>query len=291
MKISGAMTAIVTPFQSGAIDERALRALVDWQISNGVDGIVPCGSTGEAMTLTHEERDRVVRIVVEQTAGRALVIAGAGSNCTETAVRLGKAAKKAGADAQLQVTPYYIKPPQEGLYQHFSTIAKLVDMPMVLYNVPGRTAVNMLPETISRLASIENIVAVKESSHDLDQVKKVIECTPDDFHVLSGEDDLNFNVYALGGDGCISVTGNIVPEMIARVWDEFSSGSTSNAKALQERLSPLNKAMFLETNPIPVKTALSMMGKIREEFRLPLVPISETAREHLRVALTEHGLL
>lgn len=291
MQFCGAMTAIVTPFRDGRVDEPSLRALIDWQIAGGIDGIVACGSTGEAMTLSDDERDRVVRIAVEQTAGRAIVVAGAGSNSTAQAVANARSVKKAGADVMLQVTPYYNKPPQEGLYQHFRTIAQMVDLPMFLYNVPGRTAVNLLPETVVRLSSVDNVIGIKESSGDTKQVKKIIDTTPKDFVVLSGEDDLNLEIYRLGGKGCISVTGNIVPKKTSSVWDDFSSGNVDRATKTQEELTSLNKVMFIETNPIPVKTALTLMKKIHEEFRLPLVPISETALAQLEKTLKEHKVI
>lgn len=285
------MTAIVTPFRDGRVDEKSLRALVDWQISSGIDGIVACGSTGEAMTLSGEERDRVVKVVVEQTAGRAFVVAGAGSNCTADAVANARAVKNCGADAMLQVTPYYNKPPQEGLYQHFKTIASMVELPMFLYNVPGRTAVNMLPETVARLSLIDTIVGIKESSGDTAQVKKIINSTSPDFILVSGEDDLNLEIYKLGGKGCISVTGNIAPDKISSIWDDFYSGNVDRATKTQTELISLNKAMFIETNPIPVKTSLSLMGKIHEEFRLPLVPISEGALAKLEKTLKEYKIV
>ncbi len=291
MLFSGILTAIITPFRDGRVDGDALRKLVDWQIANGVDGIVPCGTTGEGATLTFEEHDRVIRIVVEQAAGRVPVLAGAGSNSTANAIKLGKQAKAAGADGQLQVTPYYNKPTQEGLYQHFRAIAELVDLPMVMYNVPGRTAVNMLPETTARLASIDTIVGIKEACGNLDQVKRVIADTPREFAVLSGEDAMNLDIYLAGGKGAISVTSNVAPDRVAAVWDSFERGNKDEARRLHDALSVLNKVMFIETNPIPAKTSLAMMGRCREEFRLPMTPLSEEHRVELQGVLKTSGIL
>ena len=275
MIFKGAMTAVVTPFRDGRIDEDTLRGLIRWQIAEGIDGIVPCGTTGECATLAYEEHERVIRIAVEEAAGLVPVIAGAGSNSTANAIRLGKQAKAAGADGMLQVTPYYNKPTQEGLYEHFRAIAEMVELPMLLYNVPGRTAVNMQPETTARLAEIESVVGIKEACGKLDQVREVIRLTPEGFAVLSGDDSINFDVYAAGGAGAISVTANVVPGRVAAVWDAFESGDVEGAKGLHEGLAQLNRAMFIETNPIPAKSALAMMGRCHEEFRLPLTPISE----------------
>lgn len=290
MIFKGVLTAVITPFRDGRVDEDALRKLIDWQIASGVDGIVPCGTTGEGATLTHEEHDRVIRIVVEEAAGRVPVLAGAGSNSTATAIKLGKQAKLAGADGQLQVTPYYNKPTQDGLYQHFSAIAEMVDLPMVLYNVPGRTALNMLPETTARLAAIDTIVGIKEACGNLEQVKRVIAETPKDFAVLSGEDAMNFDIYRAGGKGAISVASNVVPDRVAAVWDAFEAGRVEDAARLQDELAMLNKAMFIETNPIPAKTALALMDRCHEEFRLPMTPMGEGHREELKSILKQSGL-
>ena len=291
MLFTGAMTAIVTPFRDGRVDEEALRRLIDWQIKAGIDGIVPCGTTGESATVTYEEHDRIVRIAVEQSAGRVPVLAGAGSNATANAIKLGKQAKTAGADGMLQVTPYYNKPTQEGLYQHFRAIAEAVGLPMVLYNVPGRTAVNMLPETTLRLAQIDSVVAVKEASGNLEQIRAIIAEAPADFAVLSGDDAMNLEVYAAGGMGAISVTGNVAPEKVAAVWDAHRAGKKDEAARLQAELLGLNQAMFLETNPIPAKTALAMMGRCREEFRLPLTAMGEQHRSALKTALVAAKIL
>ncbi len=291
MLFKGSMTAVVTPFRDGKVDEDALRKLVDWQISSGTDVVVPCGTTGEAATLSYEEYDRVVRIAVEVAAGRAPVLAGAGSNSTSNAIRLARIVKEAGAQGQLQVTPYYNKPTQEGLYQHFRAIASVVELPMMLYNVPGRTAVNMLPETVIRLSGIDAVVGVKEASGKIEQIREIVAGVPKDFAVVSGDDAMNLEIYEAGGAGCISVTANVAPSRVAAVWDAFSGGRSSDAKGLQAALSELNRAMFLETNPLPAKTALAAMGFCREEFRLPLTPMSEGKKEELISVLSRGGLI
>jgi 4-hydroxy-tetrahydrodipicolinate synthase len=287
----GVFTAIVTPINKDKIDERALRELTEWQIQEGVHGIVPCGSTGEAMTLSEDEWERTIEIVVDQVKNRLPVIAGAGSNWTEKAVNLTKKAYKLGVSATLQVVPYYNKPTQEGLYQHFKTIAAACDLPVVLYNVPGRTALNMLPETVARLSKISNIVGIKEASGDLSQIKKIRKLAGDDFIILSGEDAQNFAIYELGGVGAISVASNIMPQKVTSVWNNFEAGLKDEAKFIQEELLPLNKAIFIETNPIPVKTALAMMKKIKEEFRLPLTPMSSENRRKLEEVLKNYNLI
>jgi len=287
----GSMTAIVTPFKDGRVDEKALRRLVDWQISSGTDAIVVCGTTGESATLTYDEHFAVIDTAVDQAAGRVPVIAGAGSNSTANAIKLARQAKEAGADAQLQVTPYYNKPTQEGLYQHFRAIAEVVDLPMILYNVPGRTSVNMLPETVARLANIDSIVGVKEASGNLGQVREIISSCPEGFACYSGDDAMNFDIYKAGGAGAISVTANVAPDMVAAVWDAHEAGDDDEAGRLHKKLDALNRAMFIETNPIPAKTSLAMMGKVAEEFRLPLTPISEGHRAELKDILKQYGLI
>ena len=286
----GSMTALVTPFQNGKVDEKALRALVDWQIANGTDVLVPCGTTGEAPTLSYEEHERVVSIVVEQAAKKIPVLAGAGSNATDNAIKLAGQAKKAGAQGMLQVTPYYNKPTQEGLYQHFKKIASAVELPMVLYNVPGRTAVNMEAATTLRLAQIQNIVGIKEASGKLEQVGQILNEAPSGFGLYSGDDPLNMQIYMLGGQGAISVSSNIVPDKVSGIWDYFCSGNKRQALLEQENLQALNKILFVETNPIPVKTALAMMGKCREEFRLPLCVMGEKNKVELKATLMDYGL-
>ena len=285
------MVAIITPFHEGKVDEKALRALVDWHIDSGTDVLVPCGTTGEAPTLSYEEHEKIIAIVVEQANKRVPVLAGAGSNATDNAIKLTKQAKKAGAQGTLHVTPYYNKPTQEGLYQHFKKIAESCDLPMVLYNVPGRTAVNMEAATTLRLSKIQNIVGVKEASGKLEQVDQIIRGAPPQFGVYSGDDPLNVQIYMLGGRGTISVTANIVPNRVAKIWDEFSGGNKKQAMMDEENLQALNKILFIETNPIPVKTALAMMGKCREEFRLPLCAMSEKNKAELKETLKREKII
>lgn len=287
----GSMVALITPFSKGEIDEKTLRNSIQWHLKSGTDGLVPCGTTGEAPTLSDEEQARIVAIAVEEVDGKIPILAGAGSNSTEKAIKLTKQAKKAGALGTLQVTPYYNKPTQEGLYQHFKAIALAVDLPMVLYNVPGRTGVNLEPKTVKRLSQIDTIVGIKEASGNLDQIQKILDETDADFHVYSGDDSFNAQIYALGGQGTISVTANVVPDRVAKVWDFFANGKKGEAFLAQENLQPLNKILFIETNPIPVKTALSLMGKCREEFRLPLCPINDANRETLKKILKEEKLI
>jgi len=287
----GAFTALVTPFSGGQIDVQALRDHVDFQIEKGIDGLVPCGTTGEASTLSHDEHIEVVRITVEQTAGRVPVIAGSGSNSTAEALELTRRVKEVGADACLMITPYYNKPTQEGLFQHFSTVADKVDIPIVLYNVPGRTGINMLPETVARLASIPNIIGLKDATADLKQASYTRQLTPEDFVILSGEDALVYPLMAVGGSGVICVTSNILPGEMAQLCRRFLTGDFSGAAELHHRLLPMCDALFVETNPIPVKAALSMMGHIENELRLPLVPVSEKGAEKVRAALRQFGLI
>jgi 4-hydroxy-tetrahydrodipicolinate synthase len=291
MLFKGSMTAIVTPFADGRVDEDALQKHVDFQIAKGVDVIVPCGTTGEAATLTNEEHKRVIKLVVEASSGRALVLAGAGANSTAHAIELTKQARDAGADGTLQVTPYYNKPPQEGLYQHFRSIAEMVELPLILYNVPGRTAINMSAETTLRLAGVTNICGIKEASGDIEQIKKIAAGREADFAILSGDDSMNLDIYRIGGNGCISVTGNIAPDLVSSVWKQFSTGNIDDAQKTQDMIAGLNDAMFIETNPIPVKTALAMMGRCREEFRLPLTHMNEGNQIKLSEILRNTGII
>ena len=287
----GSMVALVTPFKDGKLDEPALRALVDWQIAAGTDGIIPCGTTGESATLSYEEHERVIQVVVEQARGRVKVLAGTGSNSTDEAVEMTRKAEKLGADGSLQVTPYYNKPPQEGLCRHFKKIAESTSLPIVLYNVPGRTSCNILPETVARLAGVKNIAGIKEASGNLDQVKKVVSLCGPDFTVLSGEDAQNYEILELGGRGMISVTANVVPDRLAKMWDLFAAGKKAEAKVIHAELLPLHQAMFFETNPIPIKTSLALMGKCREEWRLPLCEMGRENREKLVKVLREYRLI
>jgi 4-hydroxy-tetrahydrodipicolinate synthase len=288
---TGSMTALVTPIRDGEFDERAFRELIEFQIGAGTDGLVPCGTTGESATLSHEEHDRVVEICVQAAAGRVPVIAGAGSNSTREALRLTRHAKEVGASAALLITPYYNKPTQEGLYRHFAHIAERVDIPIVLYNVPGRTGVNLLPETVARLASVANIVAIKEATADLRQASRIIELCGERITLISGDDFTVLPLLSIGGKGVISVVSNIAPALMARLVDCFAAGDLAGAREAHYRLFPLAEAMFIETNPIPVKTALGLMGKIAPEFRLPMCPMAEKGRERLEAALRAAGIL
>lgn len=287
----GSIVAIVTPFKNGKFDEKAFSDLIDWHISKGTNAIVPCGTTGESATLDYEEHYRVIEVAVKVVNKRIPVIAGTGANSTDETIMITRKAKVLGADAALLVAPYYNKPTQEGLYRHYKTVAEAVDIPIVLYNVPGRTAVNILPSTVARLAEVKNIVAIKEATGDMKQVSELIRLCGDRITVLSGDDFTTLPLLALGGKGVISVTANIAPHEVSemcRLWEE---GNIEEARRLHYRLEPLNSAMFIETNPIPVKTALAMMGKIREEFRLPLCEMSAANKEKLRKTLAEFGLV
>ncbi|HIO23894.1 MAG TPA: 4-hydroxy-tetrahydrodipicolinate synthase [Nitrospinaceae bacterium] len=287
----GVFVAIVTPFKNGKIDEEALRGLIDFQIAGGVDGIVPCGTTGESATLNHEEHDQVIRIVVDACKGKASVLAGTGSNSTQEAIQLSRNAKNAGVDGLLQITPYYNKPNQEGLYHHFSSIADAVDLPIVLYNVPSRTSVNMVPETVVRLAKIEKIVGIKEASGSLQAISKIIDNCGKDFTVLSGDDPLLWPILAIGGKGVISVTANILPAKVAALCKAAAIGDIAGARSLHYELMDINDSLFIDTNPIPVKAALHLMGKIENELRGPLIKLSKDTLERLKKAMACHGLL
>jgi len=287
----GAMVAIVTPFRNGLVDEDAFRRLIEEQIAAGTDGIVPCGTTGESTTLSHEEHDRVIEIAVDAVKKRVPVIAGTGSNSTAEALRLTRHAWEAGADGALLVCPYYNRPTQEGLYLHYRTVAEKVPIPIIVYNIPGRTGTNMLPETLARLAKIPNIVGVKEAAGSIKQMSDQIQLCGADFDVLSGDDIFTLPLLALGGKGIISVISNVVPGDMAGLVDAFAAGDLEKARALHFRMSPLIDALFIETNPIPVKAALAMMGKIDGELRLPLCPMTEKNEAVLKKAMQEYGLI
>ncbi|MEG1609912.1 MAG: 4-hydroxy-tetrahydrodipicolinate synthase [Bilophila sp.] len=288
----GAYTALVTPFKNGNVDEEAFRAHIEWQIEQGINGLVPCGTTGESATLTHEEHEAVIRICVEQTKKRVPIIAGAGSNNTSEAIRLTKFAKDVGADGVLHITPYYNKPTQEGLYQHFKAISDAVSIPVVMYNVPSRTGCNMLPATVARIAkAIPDVVGIKEATANLIQISDVLEQAPAGFQVLSGDDFTVLPLLSVGGCGVISVSANVAPAMMAGLCKAFAAGDVAEAKRLHFALAPLNRAMFLETNPLPVKTALALMGYQQLEFRLPLVPLLPENLEKLTKALKACNLL
>lgn len=289
--LRGSMVAIVTPFREGRVDEAALRDLVRFHLHSGTDAIVPCGTTGESATLSHEEHQRVVEVVLEAAEGRVPVIAGTGSNSTAEALRLTKHAERAGATAALLITPYYNRPTQEGLYRHFRAIAEEVDLPLILYNVPGRTGVNLLPETVARLSELPNVVGIKEASGSLRQASEIVELCGPDFCLLSGDDFLTLPILSVGGRGVISVTANVAPARVAEMCRAFEAGELERARRLHYELLPLTRALFLETNPIPVKTALGLMGRIDPELRLPLCPMSPANRERLAEALRRAGLL
>ena len=287
----GSMVALVTPFTNGTIDEEGLGRLVDFHRANGTDMLCPCGTTGESATLSFDEHHRVVEIVIRAAGGRLPVMAGTGSNSTEEAIELTRHAKRTGADACLLITPYYNRPTQEGLYLHFKAIAESVDIPLVLYNVPSRTGVNMLPETVERLSHIHNIVGIKEASGSLAQISEVVNRCGDDFVVISGDDINTLPLMAVGGKGVISVTANIAPGEVARMVHAFQAGNFEEAQQMHHRLLPLNNAMFLQTNPIPVKTALGLMGIIRSEMRLPLCPMPEELVARLKSILQQYELI
>ena len=287
----GSMVAIVTPFQNGKVDEKALGDLVEFHLKSGTDVIVPCGTTGESATLSHEEHHRVVELTVKTVNKRVPVVAGAGSNSTAETIDLANYAKKAGADGVLLITPYYNKPTQEGLYQHFKKVTESVDIPVILYNVPGRTSVNMLPTTVARLRSFRNIVGIKEATGDMKQVSELIRLCGRDFDVISGDDFTTLPLLHLGGAGAISVTANIVPADAAGMFDAFFAGKYEDALRLHYKMEPLHSMMFIETNPIPVKTSLAMMGRISEEFRLPLCAMADANKEKLKKALKDYGLI
>jgi 4-hydroxy-tetrahydrodipicolinate synthase len=288
----GSIVAIVTPFRDGKIDEKIFRDLIEFQIKNGSSGIVPCGTTGESATLSFEEHNQVIEITIEQVKKRVPVIAGTGSNSTEEAIMLTRHAEKAGADASLQVSPYYNRPTQKGLYEHFKAIADTVKIPIILYNIAGRTGVNIEPETIARLSQdCKNIVAVKEASGSLDQMSRIKSLCPDKFELISGDDSLTLPVLAIGGRGIISVVANIVPSDVAEMVLAFEKGNIKKAQELHYKLLPLIKAVFIETNPIPVKTAMGLMGLCAPDLRLPMCSMSPDNLEKLKKVLKDYGLL
>lgn len=290
----GCATALVTPFKAdGAIDEERLRALVERQIQGGVRLLVPCGTTGESATMTEEEDQRVIAITVEVASGRAKVIAGTGSNSTASAIEYSKRARDLGADAMLQVAPWYNKPTQEGLYAHFRAIAEAIpETPIMLYNVPGRTSSNIAGQTVLRLASdCENIVAVKEASGNLSQIMEILRGRPANFCVLSGDDAVTLPLIALGAEGIVSVASNEIPDLMSRMTELALDGNWTEARALHYRLLPLMEVNFVESSPGPVKAAMAMMGLLEENFRLPLVPIQEQSRARIRQVIADLGLL
>ena len=285
------MIPIVTPFKEGGIDREGLLRLIEFHMQSGSDGIIPCGTTGESATLTHKEHEQLIAFCVEAVDHRVPVIAGTGSNSTAEAVKLTACAKQAGADGALLITPYYNKPTQEGLYQHYRAIALETDLPLILYNVPGRTGVNMLPETVARLSELPTIVGIKEASGSLRQICDIIHLCGENCRVFSGDDFVNYPLLAVGGRGVISVTANIVPGKVAAMWDAFDSGDQAAARSLHYELLSLHNAMFIETNPIPVKAALGLMGTIDPEVRLPLTPMAPGNLEKLKKVMADYKLL
>ncbi|MCS6294875.1 MAG: 4-hydroxy-tetrahydrodipicolinate synthase [Nitrospira sp.] len=288
---TGSLVAIVTPFKNGKLDERALGDLIEWQITSGTHGIVPCGTTGESATLTHAEHDRVVTFTVEVVRRRVPVVAGTGSNSTEEAIALTKHAKAAGVDGALLITPYYNKPTQEGLFLHYKAVAEAVDLPLVVYNIPGRTGVNMMPATIARLTICPTVVAIKEGSGSVQQASEIIQLCGDRLTVLAGDDALTLPMMAVGGKGVITVTANLLPAKMAQLVNAFRDGRLEAARAMHYELYPLFTALFYETNPIPVKEALHLMGKIAPEIRLPLCPMGNENKAKLLAVLKAAGLV
>jgi 4-hydroxy-tetrahydrodipicolinate synthase len=288
---SGSMVALVTPFKEGKVDWQSLDALLDFHIQNGTNGIVPCGTTGESATLDHKEHHEVIERVIKAVNKRVPVIAGTGSNSTTEAVALTQGAEKAGADGALMISPYYNRPTQEGIYQHYKKVASEVGIPIIVYNIPGRTGSKIEPETLARLAEIKNVAGVKEATGSVDQAIDVIRLCGDNLAVYSGEDSLTFSLMGVGGKGVISTVANIVPKEMSQLTDACLEGKWERGRELQLKLIPLIRSVFLETNPIPIKTALALMGKCSGELRLPLTPMSEGNLKKLRQTMAEFALL
>jgi 4-hydroxy-tetrahydrodipicolinate synthase len=288
---TGSMVALVTPFRDSKVDWPSLESLIEFHLDNGTHGIVPCGTTGESATLTHEEHDAVVKTVVKIVNKRVPVIAGTGSNSTAEAVRLTREAEKSGADGALMISPYYNRPTQEGIYQHYRKVASEVGIPIIVYNIPGRTGSKIEPETLARMAEVKNIDGVKEATGSLDQAIDVIRLCGDRLAVYSGEDSLIFSLMTLGGKGVISTVANVAPKQTAQLAEACLKGNWEKGREMQLRLIPLIRSLFIETNPIPVKTALSLMGKCSGELRLPLTPMTEGNLKKLNQAMSEFGLL
>jgi len=287
----GVLTALITPFRDGEVDEPALRGLVERQIEAGIDGLVPCGSTGESATLSHDEHNRVVAITIDAAAGRVPVVAGTGSNSTAEAISLTAHAKEAGAAGALLLSPYYNKPTQQGIYEHYEAVARETALPLLIYNIPGRTASNIAPQTIGRLAQLEHIVGIKEASGDLDQIAHVVAACPEDFAVLSGDDALTLPLMSVGGKGVISTSSNVAAGQMAELVRTFASGDAEGARRFHHELLPLFDALFCETNPIPVKAACAALGWCDGEIRLPMTPITAPNLERLKVVLKDLGIL
>ncbi len=289
--LSGSMVALVTPFKDGKVDWESLEGLVDFHLKNGTHGIVACGTTGEAATLTHEEHREVIQRVVRHANKKIPVIAGTGSNSTQHAIELTRQAEELGADGALLISPYYNRPMQEGIYQHYKKVAESVGIPLIIYNIPSRTGSKIEPETLARLSEIKNIAGVKEATGSVDQAIDVIRLCEDRLALFSGEDSLTFSLMALGGQGVISTVANVTPREMSELTEACLQGNWKKGKELQFKLVPLIRAVFIETNPIPVKTALSIMGKCRGDLRLPLTPMSEGNLKKLRQAMTDFGLI
>ena len=291
MMLKGSLVALITPFKDGRVDEKAFQDFVEWQIAEGTHGLVPCGTTGESPTLSHDEHNRVVELCVEVARGRVPVVAGAGSNSTQEAISLAKHAKAAGADATLVVTPYYNKPSQEGMYRHYKAIHDAVDIPMIIYNIPGRSIVDMTVETMARLAELPNVVGVKDATNDLARPTRTkIACGPD-FVQLSGEDGTSLGYLAQGGIGCISVTANVAPKLCSMMHEAWMQNAVQTAQSINEKLMPLHEAMFCEPSPAPAKYGASLLGKATPEVRLPLVSATPAAQDRIRNAMAHAGLV
>ncbi len=291
MDLSGSFVALVTPFEGGKVDEAALKRMVEFHAAGGTAGLVPCGTTGESATLSHEEHERVIGTVIQANRGRMKVVAGTGSNNTAEAVRLTAWAAKAGADAALLIAPYYNKPTQEGLFRHFKAVSEAVDLPLVPYSIQSRTGVNIEAETVARLAGLRNVVAIKEASGNLEQMARIYHLTGGKLALLSGDDGLTLPLLAIGGRGVISVAANVAPRDTASLVSEFLAGRVDKAREIHYRMLPLVKALFLETNPIPVKTAMALMGMLKAEFRLPLCEMSAGNLEKLKKEMEAYGLV
>ncbi len=287
----GSIVALITPFKDGVFDESAFRTLVDWQIAEGTDGLVPCGTTGESPTLNHGEHKRVVEVCIDAAGGRVPVIAGTGSNSTAEAIELTRHAKQAGAQGALVVTPYYNKPTQDGLFRHYQAIVEAVDLPLIIYNIPPRSVIDMSVDTMARLSKLPNIIGVKDATADLTRPVRTRLAIGNGFCQLSGEDGTAVAFLAAGGHGCISVTGNVAPALCAQLQRAWRDGDVATAMALQDRLMPLHSALFCESNPAPVKYAASLLGKCAPDTRLPLAPLTEASRDIVRHGLQSVGLL
>ncbi|GEO15856.1 4-hydroxy-tetrahydrodipicolinate synthase [Microvirga aerophila] len=290
-QFKGSITALVTPFKDGAVDEKAFRAFINWQIENGTNGLVPVGTTGESPTLSHKEHERVVEICVDEAKGRVPVIAGAGSNSTSEAVAFARHAEKVGADAVLVVTPYYNKPTQEGLYQHYKAINDAIGIPIIIYNIPGRSVIDMSVDTMARLYELKNIAGVKDATANMARVSQQRKAMGPDFILLSGEDATALGFMAHGGHGCISVTSNVAPALCAEMQKACLEGDFASALKVQDRLMPLHESLFIETNPSPVKYAASVLGLMEDTVRLPMIPVSEGTKQAVRSAMVHAGLI